>query len=317
MSRTITVGLPAVLALALGAGCSCGGGTIIDGGRADARTGSDAGPPVDAAPRPLDSGSLDSGSLDSGTFDSGSLDSGALDAGALDSGVIVLEDGGIADAGAPPLDDAGPLDGGSCCDRLAGAAAIEWRVEDGALPTDSCPDWTLSDTADPEDPLLEGDALVIETTAETENIVYVHGAEVISAAATVVIEVRMRVVSGSASTTSRAPGVVAGIFGPLARKAVLQLGVGEIFLNSEENTRGAAATIDTTTAARLYRMEIDVETGAIAVLVDGVPTLTGSTFPEPSGATDRVFWGEGSLFAHGRTEWYSVRHDAYAGCAVD
>jgi hypothetical protein len=268
---------------------------------------------VDSGP---DTGS-DTGSLtDSGTTDTGSLtDSGTTDTGApTDSGTTDTgsDTGSLTDSGT----DTGTLDAGTCCDQLAGATTIEWLSSSGVLPTEACPIWNGGDSAEPEAPTITSGALVIDTSDDAENVYYEHsGSEIeTNPTGTVVIQANLRLISGSASTTSRAPAVVYAILGAAKKKAVLQIESGHIFLNSDENVRGPEAAIDTTTAARTYVIEIDVATGAIGVLVDGVPTLSGNTFTEPSSNTNVVGFGEASLYAHGQSEWHSVKHTVYDGC---
>ena len=95
---------------------------------------------------------------------------------------------------------------------------------------------------------------------------------------------------------------------------MLQLETGAIFLNSSENVRGPSATMDTSTAFHDYRIEIELADAGVAVFVDNVQALTGATFTEPTSVTDYLVWGEGSIAAHGRSEWQSFSHDAYGIC---
>lgn len=208
-------------------------------------------------------------------------------------------------------DDVGS-DAGACCDRLGTTNEIAWRASDGIAPDLACPSWTLSDSA-PTDAMLSGGVLRLETSADTESISYGHEMDDIEAGATVVIEARLRVVSGASSTASRAPALIAAVFGTERAKTMLQIETGAIFLNSDENVRGPEAVIDAT-VMHTYRLEIDLGSGDVAVLVDGTPTLSGSTFTEPTTTTDYVFFGEGSSFAFGVSEWESFQHDAYGGC---
>lgn len=230
---------------------------------------------------------------------------------ALDASTLVLDTGERLDAPLAMGDDSGS-DAGSCCDRLGTTSEIAWRASDGVVPDVACPPWTLSDSA-PTDATLSAGVLRIETASDGESISYGHEMDDIQAGATVVLEARLRVVSGSSSTTSRAPALIAAVFGTARAKAMLQIESGAIFLNSDENVRGPEAALDAT-VMHTYRIEIDLGTGAVAVLVDGTPTLTGSTFTEPTAVTDYVFFGEGSSFAHGVSEWESFQHDAYGGC---
>ena len=299
------------LGLLLGVtGCDCGGGGgagTTDSGPAD--TGPlDAGADEDAGPP--DAGPPDAGPPDAGPPDAGPPDAGPPDAGPPDAGP---PDAGPPDAGPP---DAGPLDAGSCCDRLGTTTSISWQASDGVLPHEACPPWELADSADPEEPILSGGAAIVESSSDGESMLWIMRPADITPGATVVVEARMRLVSGSASVTNRAPAVILGVFGPMARKWALQIEDGAIFLNSDESVRGPVAAIDTTTAPRTYRIEVDVGTGAVAVLVDGVPTLTGSTFPDPAADTDRLLFGEGSFLAFGRSEWLSFSHDAFSGCLL-
>jgi hypothetical protein len=126
-----------------------------------------------------------------------------------------------------------------------------------------------------------------------------------------VIEARLRFVSGTTSHVARAPVVVAFTVSPTVGNALL-IGADEIFLLAADLVRGASAAVDTNDAFHTYRIEVNTSTGAIDVFYDGSFLLSGTTFSDVAthGSVARVSFGEGSIFATGTTEWEFVRHNA-------
>jgi hypothetical protein len=88
----------------------------------------------------------------------------------------------------------------------------------------------------------------------------------------------------------------------------------EIFLTSAGDVKGPTAVVDTNDAAHTYRIVVGGTAAGspVTVFYDGVSTLTGVTYSEPTslGPVERVFWGEGSTFAFGTLEWEYFRHNA-------
>lgn len=225
--------------------------------------------------------------------------------------------GNTGSDGSTPGTDSGSQDSGptkSCCEQLAGSANVEWLATSGQLPTNVCPTWAVDESA-ATDPVITNGVLVIDTTSDGENVYYNHAAGNLAATPTsvVVIEAKVRLISGAAAAAWRSP---AGLFARLnnGKKLVLNIEAGKIFLNSDENARGPEANVDTTTAAKTYRVEANLATNAVTVAVDGTPTLTGTMFTDPNSTANQIAFGEASSFAYGKSEWHSFKHNVYANC---
>ncbi|MDP3504796.1 MAG: hypothetical protein Q8S33_30940 [Myxococcales bacterium] len=195
-------------------------------------------------------------------------------------------------------------------------AAVEWAATENVLPTNDCPTWALTDTAATDNPVLAASSVTLQTRANAENLFYAMSPPAIAAGAQVQLRFRAQLVSSSAAQAPWRTG--AGVnfaFGQQRRKNSLYLGSGEIFLLSAENTRGPAATVNTS-GFHDYVVNVNTGTGAVQVLYDGVPTLTGSLFITATDTTtDYVYWGDVSSFAFGQSVWASFAHDAYLFCA--
>jgi hypothetical protein len=76
-----------------------------------------------------------------------------------------------------------------------------------------------------------------------------------------------------------------------------------------------AATVATADAMHDYQIDVDTVSGAITVLRDGAPAVTGTMFTTPGDTTtDRVLWGDISSVAYGTSVWASFSHDALSSC---
>ena len=184
-----------------------------------------------------------------------------------------------------------------------------WEAASGLLPTQVCPAWTLVDTAAGADPTLGTGGLSLATGAGEDMLFLQSGFDPV-APDPFVIEARMRFVSGTSAASNRAP---AAIVVTAASNAGVFLGIGadEIFLTASGDVRGQSATVDTDGAAHTYHIEV-TSAGAVTVLYDGVPTLTGTTYTNASvfGAARRLIWGEGADEASGSHVWESFKHNA-------
>jgi len=87
---------------------------------------------------------------------------------------------------------------------LATAAQAEiatWYASSGLLPTQASPAWTLTDNANPEDPVLLDGVLTIATSAQGETMLYeMEGAAAaLPASGPYWMEATMQYVSGNAA----------------------------------------------------------------------------------------------------------------------
>ncbi len=197
--------------------------------------------------------------------------------------------------------------------RIEPAFSAEWRGASGSTPDQVCPAWTLTDTAEPEDPVLGAGVLAISTSENGENVYYGQVAPVVSIPDQLVIETRARFVEGSSATPARATGFVGWSTQPIVGNALF-IDRDEIFLLAANDARGASATVDTDDAPHTYRIVVDgtVDGSLVTVFYDGAPTLTGVLFTsgDAFAPTPRIIWGEASLVASGALEFESFRHNA-------
>jgi len=186
---------------------------------------------------------------------------------------------------------------------------VLWEASSGIPPNLDNPSWTLLDTATPEDPVLSAGFITLETSDDSEVMFYSQLEPDIAIGHPLIIEVRMRLLSGTSSSLSRAPAVVTFSTAVNVGNA-LQIGVGEIFVNDANLAKGQSASVDTS-AFHTYRIEIEAS-GDFTVFYDGVPTLSGQEFTNAAfnGPTPRIVWGMGSTLSHGEAEWVYAEHNA-------
>ena len=184
-----------------------------------------------------------------------------------------------------------------------------WEASSGLLPTQVCPAWTLTDTS-ASDPVLAPTGLTI-SDATGEDLFYVQtdALDVVPVPDPIVVEARMRFISGASSGSNRAP---ANIVVTTAANTGTLLGIGpdEIFLTGVGDVRSQTANVDTDGATHTYRIEV-TGAGAVTVFYDGTATLAGtiSMSADAFGPVRRIIWGEGSHIASGSHVWESVAHN--------
>jgi hypothetical protein len=201
---------------------------------------------------------------------------------------------------------AGGAGGAACC------STSSYQASSQLLPNAVCSGWELVNGADTELPQLPGGYLRLSTSTVAENQYYKVAPEGLKAPAKLVIEARMQLISGSASAAYRAPANFGFVLD--GKKNLLMIADGEIFILSAENTKGTSAAVATTDAMHVYRMEVDTALGTVEVFYDGVSKLTGSTFADPNGTPNFLYFGDGSLFGTGVSDWAYFTHNADA-CA--
>jgi len=151
------------------------------------------------------------------------------------------------------------------------------------------------------------------SSADAENTYYAQDEADLVTPSILRFGVRMRFVSGAASTASRAPASFGFRLGPDRKKNAIYIRDGSIFLLTAENTAGPSVSIATSDQPHDYLIVADLTTGAIEARQDGVVVLTGATYPEPDpNAPPGIYFGEASLFGRGVSEWLGVEHNAHA-----
>lgn len=280
-----------------------GGGT-----RAGSTTG---GKPQGGSGATTDGGAPTAGSLNDGGTDGEGAASGQ--SGATSGGAASGQGGAAGEGASPGPGGAGGEAGGSssCCD-----AQVSYTASGSVLPSDdACSPWTLTDTADPEVPTFNGGALRVASSADAEHMYFIHSAANLSFPDVFVFEARMKFVSGTGSTASRAPASMGFVYGAQHMKNMLQMSATEVFILESENVKGDKITFDTTSDFHTYRIVADTQTNTLQVFIDDVLELSGNSFADPN-SDPFVLFGESSLYAYGVSEWQFAKHNAYR-CSID
>jgi RHS repeat-associated protein len=191
-----------------------------------------------------------------------------------------------------------------------------WQAASGLTPDQVCPAWKLEVPSGAPPPTLSGGSLQITNTSTNQPVDYNQEEpnQTLSVPDPLVIEARMRFVSGTTTNSTREPANIGFATAP-SFGSVLQIGKGLVFLTKSETERGATASVDTS-SFHTYRIEV-TKAGSITVFQDGSQILSGSEYTSvpDHGTHPRVYWGNGSKLAYGVSQWQFVRHNA-ASCAT-
>ena len=192
-----------------------------------------------------------------------------------------------------------------------------WIAAGGVLPDSACPAWVkgVSDST----PMITGGQLRIHTEAFAQNAYYLQRDSVLMIPDTLVVEARLRFVSGSdyigpCGHYRQAAVVSITIAGSTG--LLFFVGDNEIFLTNGQCSGIVSLVVPTKDAAHTYRIEV-ANGSTVRVYRDGALALTGTTYASVSdhGSGTRILWGEGSSFAYGTTYWEWVKHNAHkSGC---
>lgn len=196
---------------------------------------------------------------------------------------------------------------------LAGFVS-NYQASSGLLPNQISPPYTLFDDANPENPSVAGGILTLSTSENAERIFYSQLAPVVDTSGAFFIEARMRFVSGSTSSPSRAPFSISFTTAPGVGNALF-IDRDSVFFNIASNTAGPKVAVDTDGAFHTYRIDYS-GAGGLTLRYDGnpVPILVGSTFSslDFNGSQERIAWGPGSILSFGTSEWQYFQHNALA-----
>ncbi len=202
---------------------------------------------------------------------------------------------------------------------LAGAVQAEvatWHASSGLLPTQASPAWTLTDTANPESPVLSDGVLTIATSAFGETMLYkMEGAAAaLPDSGPYWMEATMQYVSGTwTAGWWRAPALMAIRFDN-GRLAIAEFRRDSIFLRADDNALGAINNgVDTDDSFHTYRMEVMGSTsGSIVNLYQDGQLILSDNSVYDAGSSLGVSFGESSMLAQGVSRWAYVSHNMAA-----
>lgn len=202
---------------------------------------------------------------------------------------------------------------------LAGAAHAEiatWHASSGLLPTAASPAWTLTDTANPENPVLADGYLTIATSAQSETMLFeMEGAAAaLPASGPYWMEATLQYVSGAWNTSWwRAPALMAIRFDN-GRLAIAEFRRDSVFLRAGDNTLGAINnSVDTDNAFHTYRMEVSgTSSGSVVNLFQDGQLILSDNSVYNAGSSLGVSFGESSVLAYGVSRWTYVSHNMAA-----
>ncbi len=183
----------------------------------------------------------------------------------------------------------------------------DWRASNGVpgIP------WEQAGSAS-----LSGGGLTISTPDYASNAYFIESdssSPGFATAAGVSIEASVRFVSGSYVAGAPRDSIVVGVTQGDNWGNGLFIGDGRIFLLADNWLQGASAAVDTR-GFHTYRIDVGARNGNTAssfdVYYDGSLMLSGSTYSSApgNGSAQSVYWGEGSIYAAGVSEWAFVRN---------
>ncbi len=190
------------------------------------------------------------------------------------------------------------------------AAVVTWSATGGLTPDVAVPQWDLVDNANPENPALSAGVLTLGGTAVAEQMYYsMTGSNTdFSSGPIYWLEARLRVNTQSLTAGWWRGPVTMGIGFDGGGLAIFELRRDSIFLRNGDNSVGAINNaVDTDTDFHTWRMEVLGSTAGSIVNVyqDGNLVLSDNAVYN-FGAGYRVFWGDSSVIAGGRSEWTDV-----------
>ena len=190
------------------------------------------------------------------------------------------------------------------------AAVVNWYASGGTTPDVAVPQWDLVDNASPENPSLAASVLTIGGSTISEQMYYsMDGADTdFLGQSSYWLEARLRVNTQSLTAGWWRAPVTMGIGFAGGGLAIFELRRDYVYLRDGDNSRGAFSNLlDTDDDFHTWRMEVLGSTAGSTVKIyqDGNLVLSdNSVFNYGSG--NRVFWGDGSVIAGGRSEWTYV-----------
>lgn len=199
---------------------------------------------------------------------------------------------------------------------VTAAVQIDWDAASGLYPDQlGFRPYTLEDSS-PSDPVLSGGSLTLSTDSFGQNMGYVVAECDLQMPELVVLEARVKYVSGSSFASFRHPIQIWAATDPLTG-FFFGIGDGEVHLLTSGSTEGPTASLTTSDGFHDYRIEANRTTGVVEVYYDESLELTGSIFTVSPGlgffeTNPQIAWGELSTFTLGVSEWQSFSHNAGA-----
>ena len=191
------------------------------------------------------------------------------------------------------------------------ASAVEatWTAASGLLPDQAGLGWALTDNASPEAPVLSNDVLTLQTSTNSELLHYsLDGAALDMDTATPYwIEARVKYVSGGQTAGWWRAPIFLGIRAANGVLATLEIRSDLIFTRQGDNSLGQQAVVDTNGDFHTYRLELagTAPGSMVNVYQDGLLVLSDNAAYDTTGSA-RVFWGDASTLAFGRSDWTYV-----------
>lgn len=185
-----------------------------------------------------------------------------------------------------------------------------WSALSGLTPDQISPPYTqvLVEAAAP--PLLDSGVLTISTSQDADNAFFLQIEPLVYTASEFSIEFECRLISGSSSSNVRGP-ILLFVTVTDSVGILLIIDIDEVFFVVGPTTPGEIAVVDTNDASHVYRLEHD-GSGGFTLFHDDLEILNATAFNDLAthGSQMRIGWGEGSILAHGVSEWTSFGHTA-------
>jgi hypothetical protein len=190
------------------------------------------------------------------------------------------------------------------------AAVVTWHASGGATPDVAVPQWDLVDTASPENPSLAAGVLTLGASTLNERMYYsMDGADAdFSGQSSFWLEARLRVNTQSLTAGWWRSPVTMGIGFAGGGLAIFELRRDYVYLRDGDNSRAAFSNLlDTDDEFHTWRLGVLGSTAGSTVNVyqDGNLVLSDNSV-YTFGSGNRVFWGDSSILASGRSEWTYV-----------
>jgi PEP-CTERM motif len=195
------------------------------------------------------------------------------------------------------------------CQPARAGFISDWEASSGQLPEQISPPYAITSNGNAMHALSNG-SLTISTVANSDQFYYTQSGPTIDTSKAFYIEATVRFVSGQTSDVSRAP-IDIGFTTAAGVGIDLWIAQGKVFFDTGQLVAGPSVSVDTSAAFHTYRLDYDGN-GGVSLEYDGTQILTGHTYASLNdfGSTERIVWGDGSVFASGTSQWQSFVQDA-------